>query len=96
MSVMVLFGAGASYGAGGVFPSAPPLSNSLYRELASMFPMTWGTFPSSLQAQFYTNFEDGMNVLWNSGSHAIPVLMQQMAIFFCTLPTFLAKSRHLF
>jgi hypothetical protein len=47
-----------------------------------MFPRTWGTFPFSLKAQFDANFEDGMNVLWNSGSHAIPVLMQQMAIFF--------------
>ena len=82
MSVIVLFGAGASYGAGGVFPSTPPIGTGLYRELASTCPMTWGTFPSSLQAQFHANFEDGMSVLWNSGSNAIPVLMQQMAIFF--------------
>jgi hypothetical protein len=82
MSVIVLFGAGASYGAGGMSPSAPPLGNSLYRELALMFPTTWGAFPSSLQTQFYANFEDGMSALWDSGSHAIPVLMQQMAIFF--------------
>ena len=82
MSVIVLFGAGASYGAGGVFPSTPPIGTGLYRELASMFPTAWGTFPSSLQAQFHANFEDGMSALWNSGSHAIPALMQQMAIFF--------------
>jgi hypothetical protein len=82
MSAIVLFGAGASHGASGVFPSAPPLGNSLYQELASMFPTTWGAFPSSLQAQFHANFEDGMSALWDSGSHAIPILMQQMAIFF--------------
>ncbi|MCD6434226.1 MAG: hypothetical protein J7L14_01285 [Candidatus Diapherotrites archaeon] len=82
MSVVVLFGAGASYGAGGVLPSAPPLGSSLYRELVSMFPATWGALPPSLQTQFYANFEDGMSALWDRGSHAIPVLMQQMAIFF--------------
>lgn len=82
MSVVVLFGAGASHGAGGVFPSVPPLGSDLYRELASMFPRTWGSFPSSLQAQFQADFEEGMSALWNSGSHTIPVLMQQMAIFF--------------
>lgn len=82
MSLVILFGAGASHGAGGVFPSAPPLGTDLYRELASMFPTTWDNFPSSLQTQFHTDFEEGMSALWNSGSHAIPVLMQQMAIFF--------------
>jgi hypothetical protein len=82
MSIIVLFGAGASYGAGGVLPSVPPLGSSLYQELSSMFPATWGSLPSSLKVQFYTNFEDGMSTLWNSGSHAIPILMQKMAIFF--------------
>lgn len=82
MSVVVLFGAGANHGAGGVFPSVPPLGSELYRELTSMFPGTWGNFPSSLQAQFRADFEEGMSALWNSGSHSIPVLMQQMAIFF--------------
>ena len=82
MSVVVLFGAGATYGAGGVLPSAPPLGTGLYRELASMFPTTWGNFPSSLQGQFHANFEEGMSALWNGGSHAIPLLMQQVAIFF--------------
>jgi len=78
---VILFGAGASNGAGGVYPSAPSMSPTLYRELASMFPTTWGAFSSSQQVQF-ADFEDGMSDLWNSGSHAIPLLMQQMAIFF--------------
>lgn len=82
MSVVVLFGAGASHGEVGILPSTPPLGSGLYQELASMFPTTWGTLQSSLQARFHNNFEDGMSTLWNSGSHAIPVLMQQMAIFF--------------
>lgn len=82
MSVIVLFGAGASYGAGRVLPSAPPLGRGLYQELALMFPMTWGTFPSSLQAQFHADFEEGMSTIWNSGSYEIQKLMQQMAIFF--------------
>jgi hypothetical protein len=82
MSAVVLFGAGASHGEVGIFPSTPPVGSGLYQELASMFPTTWGTLPSSLQVKFHNNFEDGMSALWDSGSHAIPVLMQQMAIFF--------------
>lgn len=49
MSIIVLFGAGASYGAGSVLPSIPPLGSSLYQELSSMFPATWGSLPSSLK-----------------------------------------------
>jgi hypothetical protein len=82
MPVVVLFGAGASHGEVGILPSTPPLGAGLYQELASMFPTTWGTLQSSLQAQFYNNFEDGMSALWDSGSHTIPMLMQGMAIFF--------------
>lgn len=82
MSVVVLFGAGASHGAGGVLPTAPPLGAGLYRELASVFPTTWGDFSSSLKGQFRADFEEGMGALWKSRSLRIPLLMQQMAIFF--------------
>lgn len=82
MSIVILFGAGASHGTSGVIPSPPPLGSGLYRELALEYPATWGGLPSSLQGQFINDFEDGMGVLWESGSHAVPVLMQQMAMFF--------------
>lgn len=82
MSIVILFGAGASHGAEGVIPLAPPLGTTLYEELSLMFPQGWGNFSQSIQEQFRNNFEEGMSSLWDSGSHAIPLLMQQMAIFF--------------
>lgn len=47
-----------------------------------MFPRSWGNLPGDLHALFLNNFEAGMGSLWDRGSHAIPNLMQQMAIFF--------------
>ena len=32
--IVILFGAGASYGAGGIWPRRPPLAKDLYGELA--------------------------------------------------------------
>ncbi|MFW9889627.1 MAG: hypothetical protein ACFFER_15670 [Candidatus Thorarchaeota archaeon] len=82
MSVILFFGAGASYGAGSVYPKPPPLGAQLYNELRSRFPKTWGHFPQALHNEFAENFEKGMGVLWQSGSHASPVLMQDMAVYF--------------
>ncbi len=65
-----------------MLPKPPPLGSQLYKELASKFPMSWGMFPQDLRSQFDENFERGMGVLWDSGSHASPVLMQQMAVYF--------------
>jgi len=92
MSILILFGAGASNGAGSVYPNVPPLGKYLYRELEIEFPRSWGSIPESIKSKFNVNFEDGMNVLWNSGSHAIPILMQHMAIFFSKYQ--LSKARN--
>jgi hypothetical protein len=40
--IVMLFGAGASYGATHVRPSAPPLMDSLYTALATLSPKQWG------------------------------------------------------
>jgi hypothetical protein len=77
-----LFGAGASYGSGRVEPCPPPLGGDLYSALKRIYPMTWGSFESSLQVKFIDNFEYGMAELIEKNSHAIAPLMQQMAIFF--------------
>ena len=40
--IVILFGAGASYGAGHVLPEAPPLGDKLYNALATRYPNEWG------------------------------------------------------
>ena len=40
--IVILFGAGASYGAGYVDPAPPPLGEQLYDALARQFPKEWG------------------------------------------------------
>ncbi|MCX7637784.1 MAG: hypothetical protein N2044_08075 [Cyclobacteriaceae bacterium] len=80
--IVFLFGAGASFGSGQVDPCPPPLGNDLYSALKRIYPVTWGSFDSTLQSKFTDNFENGMAYLIEKNSHAIPILMQQMAIFF--------------
>jgi hypothetical protein len=41
--IVILFGAGASYGAGHVLPYAPPLGPNLYDALAAQYPKEWGS-----------------------------------------------------
>ncbi len=79
---VILFGAGASFGSGQVNPCPPPLGNNLYKDLKRIYPLTWGSFDSSLQSIFVKNFEDGMGYLIEHNNASIPLLMQQMAIFF--------------
>lgn len=80
--IIFLFGAGASFGSGKNNPCPPPLGKDLYQALKRIYPTTWGAFDKSLQNRFDTNFEDGMAYLIENNSHAIPPLMQRMAIFF--------------
>jgi hypothetical protein len=40
--IVILFGAGASFGAGHVLPAAPPLGLALYDALATQYPNVWG------------------------------------------------------
>jgi hypothetical protein len=82
MTSLILFGAGASHGSGPVSPHPPPLGASLFAQLKSAFPASWGALPLQLDGRFEDDFEDGMGRLWQSGSHAVPLLMQHMAIYF--------------
>jgi len=41
--IVILFGAGASYGPGHVLPQAPPLGVNLYDALAAQYPKDWGS-----------------------------------------------------
>ena len=82
MSRVLLLGAGASYGATGVLPHSPPLGAGLFDELRKAYPNAWGTIPESDRPKFVPNFELGMKELWDSNSHATPVLMRCIADYF--------------
>jgi hypothetical protein len=78
----IVFGAGASKGAGRLEPFAPPLGNELFDCLRRDFPETWGQLRGSLRDKFIDNFEIGMYDLWNSGSNDTSQLLIDTAIFF--------------
>ncbi len=80
--VVVLFGAGASFGAGGILPEAPPLGQNLYEALSRLYPGTWGLLPAEIQAAFHADFETGMQLVYEKLGVAISQLMRDMAIYF--------------
>ncbi|MGI9043937.1 MAG: hypothetical protein ACR2GK_07395 [Gemmatimonadaceae bacterium] len=80
--IVVLFGAGASYGAGGILPGRPPLGAGLYAELRVLYPGSWGSLPADIDLIFERHFEDGMSAVHERSGAAIPQLMREMAIYF--------------
>lgn len=82
--IIFLFGAGASYGAGGVLPERPPLGYQLYPILERIYPGTWGGLPKNIKEAFYegANFELGMKLIYEQIGSSIPILMRDMAIYF--------------
>jgi hypothetical protein len=81
---VVLFGAGASYGASGIQPSAPPLGGSLFEEVARLYPRSWGSFVPPVRSLFETEgFEAGMEWVWRNLRQAPQVLQKDLGHFFC-------------
>lgn len=80
--MVFLFGAGASYGAGGILPERPPLGSALYSELARLYPHSWGALPADAAIAFKNHFENGMGEVHSRFGGAIPQLMREMAIYF--------------
>lgn len=84
--LIFLFGAGASYGSGGILPEPPPLGFQLYKILQENYPASWGSFPKEIDQAFSSNssndFEQGMQVIYENYGEAIPSLMREMAIYF--------------
>jgi hypothetical protein len=78
---IVLFGAGASFGSGEVYPYPPPLGSGLYSELRKAYPQ-WASLPSDLEMKFASNFEEGMGEIISKYGMAISPLMQRMAVYF--------------
>jgi hypothetical protein len=78
---VVLFGAGASAGAGAVSPRPPPLGSQLFDVLQRLYS-GWRSIPSSLASLFRGNFERGMAEVIKNHGFAVAPLMQEIAIFF--------------
>jgi len=91
--IVILFGAGASYGAGGVLPEQPPLGDQLLPHLQRSCPGTWGALPVDIVQEFETNkFESGMRLIYERFGHAIPQLMRDMAIYFIQFRPYQGRS----
>lgn len=78
---VVLFGAGASYGCGGVTPRNPPLGNDLFTDLQKLYA-NWRSIPSEAVERFKIDFEEGMENVIEHYGFAVGPLMQEMARFF--------------
>lgn len=59
MAVLVLLGAGASFGSIGAIPYPPPLGNNLFSELLKIKGVA-ATIPDRIKKIFKENFEEGM------------------------------------
>ena len=78
---IVLFGAGASFGSGHVYPEPTPLGNKLYDELKRCYPTSWGKLPQAVKKKFQDGFESGMQEIWDKYSPNIPLLMRHMTLY---------------
>lgn len=76
----IVFGAGASFGAGAIWPSPPPLGTDLYCALVTAYPHSWGQLPSKMDKVFAGSFEEGMDALWNDSMSS--ALLVDMTRFF--------------
>jgi hypothetical protein len=81
-TIVFLFGAGASFGAGGILPEPPPLGAHLFSILEQNYPGSWGSLPAGIKATLRRDFENGMLEVHDSFGVAIPSLMREMAIYF--------------
>jgi hypothetical protein len=83
---LLLFGAGASYGAMGISPYAPPLGPDLFGKLSETFPNSWGKVSNEVADIFQNNGpEKGMEALDDDAyGHRWDLvrLIRDMAIYF--------------
>ena len=82
MRFAFLTGAGASHGAGKLYPEPPPLGAGLFVELASQFPASWGSLARKHTSQLRKDFERGMSQIWEERLASVPQLTIDMAIYF--------------
>lgn len=89
-SVILLFGAGASYGAGGI-NNTPPLAKDLFDELYNRYPETWGKITTKEKRKFQNefkqtqDFEKCMEWLYSSKgqtNHNLNKLLRDFSVYF--------------
>ena len=78
--ILILFGAGASHGAGGL-NAIPPLGITLFEELSERYPNTWGKLPPQTNELFQKNFEFGMEQIYSKLDN-MNDLLKDMAKYF--------------
>ncbi|MDH5184338.1 MAG: hypothetical protein OEX12_10650 [Gammaproteobacteria bacterium] len=79
--IIFLFGAGASYGCGGVIPEQPPLGSCLYPALKENYPASWGSLSPHIVKKISSDFEQGMKIIYDELGSAIPGLMRELAVY---------------
>lgn len=78
--VLLLFGAGASYGSD--LCGTPPLTLNLFNELKAFHPNIWNQIPIELENIFISDFETGMSNLSDNNPTLLPILQRSMASYF--------------
>jgi len=82
MSILFLFGAGASYGSD--VQRTPPLGAALFNALRSFNPDGWGSIQGGLADTFRRDFEEGMKTV--PGTALAPLQRAMAAYFFDFVP----------
>lgn len=78
MAVVLLLGAGASFGSAGVRPCPPPLGNKLFPELVKRNGVA-ATLPNHIKRAFEKNFEDGMQKYYELSNGNIMTFQRELA-----------------
>lgn len=80
MKIVMLFGAGASFGSGDCIPHPPPLGKDLFSELCQLGGVA-SSVVSPLREQFAADFEQGMFALRNDINRTI-AFQREIATYF--------------
>lgn len=82
----VLFGAGASFGAGDISPHPPLLGSQLYDCLIEAYPSTWGTLVQPDEDAALRDpeipLEKGMGLIWERNDTRAQLLITDLAVYF--------------
>jgi hypothetical protein len=82
----VLFGAGASFGAGDISPHSPPLGDKLYDSLIAAYPSSWGALVQPDEDAALRDpdipFERGMGLIWEHNDTRAQLLITDLALYF--------------
>ncbi|HCL6649668.1 TPA: hypothetical protein R4079_003862 [Raoultella ornithinolytica] len=81
MAIVILFGAGASYGSAATLPYPPPLGNQLFNELEKLNGVA-AKIPDDLKSVFRENFEKGMSEYYIHANGDVMAFQREMGGYF--------------